>query len=141
MRTPLSGINKSYKDLWLCIRSADCFILISILADHGCNYIENQLLFVFTQTDNAHWFQWNDMDVNESKMWPFCFITQQNHSASIPNTSRQTDSVLSVSYAPCFSGNRDTFEVILILGIQLLLLGTAFSCFLYLVNDISNFIV
>lgn len=60
---------------------------------------------------------------------------------SIPDTSRQTDPVLSVSYAPCFSDARDdTFEVILILGIQVLLLGTAFSCSFYFEIDISHFI-
>lgn len=81
------------------------------------------------------------MDVNESIMWPFCFITQQNQIASIPNTSRRTDLVLSVSYAPCFSGTRDdTFEVTVILGIQVLLPGTAFSCLFNFVIDISHFV-
>lgn len=72
------GINKSFKDLQLHIHLAYCFITIGILMDHGCNYIANQQTN-FTQTNNVPWFGRNDIYVNESKMWPFCFIIEQNH--------------------------------------------------------------
>lgn len=86
------GINKSFKDLQLYIHLAYCFITIRILTDHGCNYIANQLLFVFTQTNNVPWFGRN---VNESKMWLFCFITEQNHITWILSNSSCPDPAFS----------------------------------------------
>lgn len=76
------------------IRLADCFIIIKIPTDHGYNYIANQL-FVSTQANNAPWFGRNDIDVNESKMRSFCFITQQNHITWMLSSSGQPDSDLS----------------------------------------------
>lgn len=72
MITP-QGTTKSFKDLRLSVGSADCFIVIRIHTDHGSNYIANQLLL----SSLKQWFGRKGLDVNESKMWAFCFITQQ----------------------------------------------------------------
>lgn len=69
------GINKSFKDLQLSVGLADFFIMIRIHTDHGCNYIANQLLL----SSLKQWFGRKGTDVNESKMWAFCFITRQTH--------------------------------------------------------------
>lgn len=73
------GTNKPFKDLQLSVGSADCFIMIRIHTDHGCNYIANQLLL----SSLKQWFGRKGIDANESKMWAFCFITQQTHTSWI----------------------------------------------------------
>lgn len=67
------GANKFFKDLQLSAGSADCCIVIRIHTDHGCSFIANQLLL----SSLKQWVGRNGIDVNQSKMGAFCFITQQ----------------------------------------------------------------
>lgn len=138
------GINKSFKDLQLYIHLAYCFSTIRILTDHGYNYVANQLLFVFTQTNNVPWFGRN---VNESKMWPFCFITEQNHITWILSNSSCPDPAFSswffhtpFSFFYFLFGVREyAFQITEILGKQILPLEAVFSCLFYFVMDIDYF--
>lgn len=133
MKTP-QGINTLLKDLPSYIRSAECSIVVRILADHRCNDTANQLLFVFTQTNNVPWFGTNDIHVKETKTWPFCFITKLQ-----PAQSRSFFMIPSCTFF-FFHVRDDAFQTIYILRKQLLLQETAFSQLFYFLMDIGYFI-
>lgn len=98
--------------------------------DHGCNYIANQLLL----SSLKQWFGRNGIDINESKMRVFCFITQQT-----PIPLGSSSSLLVVPSCTFFGVRDDAFPIIEIFEKQLLQSETAFSCLFCLEMDIGYF--